>query len=247
MSEIIINDLIVNYQKIGSGDADFIFLHGWGCDLNIFNKLIQKIDKNKYTIYVLDFPAFGKSQMPKDVYGAGEYARFLKEFINKLEIKNPIILGHSFGGRVAIKFASDYPDITGKLILTGSEGIKKDLKKSYLVIAKVGKLFFSLPFLKKYKNRILEKIGAKDLAQSGEREKIFRKVVNEDLRDDAKKIDAPTLLIYGINDKETPIEYGEIFNKLIPNSKLEIIKNAGHYVFLDQEEKFLEKVNSFLS
>lgn len=247
MPQIIINNLIVNYQKTGSGDANFIFLHGWGCDLNIFNSLVSKIDKNKYTIYSLDFPGFGKSQMPKEVYGVGEYAKFLKEFIEKLEIKNPIILGHSFGGRVAIKFSSDYPDIAKKLILTGSEGIKKDLGKSYLATAKAGKVIFSLPILKKYKNKVLKKIGAKDLAESGEKEKILRKVVNQDLQEDAKNIKIPTLLIYGINDEETQVEYGKIFNELISNSKLEIIKNAGHYVFLEQEERFLEEINDFLN
>ncbi|MFH1564615.1 MAG: alpha/beta hydrolase [bacterium] len=247
MPQIIINNLITNYQKTGSGDADFILLHGWGCELNIFNNLVSKINQNRYTIYALDFPGFGKSQMPKEIYGVGEYAKFLKKFIEKLEIKNPIILGHSFGGRVAIKFASDYPDVVKRLILTGSEGIKKDLKKSYLFVAKVGKKIFNLPFLKKYKNKVLEKVGAKDLAESGEREEIFRKVVNQDLREFAKNIKIPTLLIYGINDDETPIEYGKIFNELISDSRLEIIKNAGHYVFLEQEEEFLNKMDCFLN
>lgn len=246
MPQILINNLIVNYRKIGSGETDFILLHGWGCELNIFNNLVSKLDQNKYTIYVLDFPGFGKSQMPQEVYGVGEYANFLEKFIKKLEIKNPIILGHSFGGRVAIKFTSDNPGIAKKLILAGSAGIKKDLKKSYLVAAKAGKQVFNLPILKRYKNRVLEKVGAKDLAESGEREAIFRKVINEDLREYAKNIKIPTLLVYGINDDEAPVEYGKIFNDLIPNSKLEIIKNAGHYVFLDQEERFLELINKFL-
>jgi pimeloyl-ACP methyl ester carboxylesterase len=245
MSQVIINNLVINYKILGSGRTNLLLLHGWGCDLNIFKQLIQKFNKNKYTIYFFDFPGFGKSQLPKDVWGVGEYAAFLKQFLEKLQINKAIILGHSFGGRVAIKFASEYSQRVQKLILVGCAGIKKKLPKSYLMAVKAGKAIFKLPFLKKYKNKVLGQIGARDLASSGAMQEIFKKVVNEDLRPGAKKISAPTLLIYGINDQETPVEYGQIFNKLIPNSKLRVIKNAGHYVFLDQPDDFLAIMENF--
>ena len=111
----------VYFEKTGSGNP-IILLHGWGASSTIFES-ITNILKTKYTIYTIDLPGFGKSDEPDKPYNLDDYVDLLYQFIIDLDIYNPILLGHSFGGRIAIKFASLYN--VSKLILVDSAGLKQ--------------------------------------------------------------------------------------------------------------------------
>ena len=134
--EIYIKDININYEVSGVGHP-LIFLHGWGSNLHAFDKLTEQLNED-YTIYQIDLPGFGESEI-FDSYTIEEYAEIIHEFCLKLGVVKPILVGHSFGGRIAIKFASLYS--VQRLVLIGSPGIREKFN-----IIKWLKIFFFFPF-----------------------------------------------------------------------------------------------------
>jgi pimeloyl-ACP methyl ester carboxylesterase len=246
----LIKGLKTNYTKTGSG-SPIILLHGWGCDLTIFSQLQQELEKTN-EVYTIDLPGFGMSEVPNNVWGVSDYANFLGEFIKNEDIQNPMLFGHSFGGKISIQYASQ--NKIEKLILTGSSGIKPHHKfkrklKIYLLkkIKKITTLFLS----KKKSSEIIEKyrkkVGSIDYRNAdGMLRKILVKSVNEDLKEVMPLIKTQTLILWGKDDHETPLSAGETMSHLIPNSELTALSNAGHYAFLDQKENFINHLKSFI-
>ena len=111
--KIKIKGIFVNYIQYGNG-KDILLLHGWGQNIAMMKPIGDSLC-SKYRITILDFPGFGESDEPDVAWTIGDYADLIKELINNLKIEKPIIMGHSFGGRVAIKYSSDNP--IEKLIL----------------------------------------------------------------------------------------------------------------------------------
>ena len=250
--QIIVQNLSTNYKVKGKGD-NLILLHGWGANIDSFNLIFDELAKT-HKVYALDLPGFGKTQAPSQAWSVGDYTNFTKEFLDKLKIEKAIFLGHSFGGRILIKLANKHPGLFEKMILTGAAGIKSkdNLRKNlFKAIAKTGKTILSLPGLNGLKTKARKKLytaaGTEDYLTAGELKKTFLKVTAEDLTPFLANIKTKTLLIWGEQDKDTPIQEGELMQKLIPNSKLHVIKNAGHYAFIDQPRKFLDIVSKTLS
>lgn len=247
-----INNLNINYICEGNG-KNVVILHGWGANIDtvmpIFNYL-----KDRFKVYALDLPGFGKSDKPSKVWGSSEYAEIVKKFIEELGIKNVILIGHSHGGRVSIILSSKYPDIVNKMILIDSAGLlpKRKLKYYLKVYSfKTLKLFYNVFYFWNDKQRRMEnfykKFGSTDYKNAdGIMRKILVKVVNENLRQNLKDIKADTLLIWGKDDDATPVYMGKIMEKEIPGSGLVILDNAGHYSYLDQMYRFNRIVDSFL-
>lgn len=241
--QIIVQKIITHYKEKGTG-APFILLHGWGANLESFNLIFEELAK-KHKVYALDLPGFGKTQLPLKTWGVSDYAEFIEAFLLKLKIEKATFLGHSFGGRILIKLAAKKPELFEKLILTGAAGIKtKDhLKKNlFKVTAKIGKTVLSLPGLKSFQQKAKEKLyqtaGTNDYLSAGELKETFLKVTKEDLTPFLTKIQVETLLIWGESDLDAPVKDGELMHKLIPNSDLKIIQNAGHFAFIDQPVEF---------
>ena len=245
-----IGGLQINFKKTGKGE-NILLLHGWGGSLEVFNKIHAALEPY-FCVYSIDLPGFGKSQTPKEVWGVNDYTELLKSFIQAESIKNPILLGHSFGGRISIIYGATYP--VNKIILANSAGIKPKRKPEYyLKVYSYKSMKFILPVLlgKKRGEKILDnyrkKVGSADYKNADEQlRKIMVKVINEDLKEYLHRIKAPTLLMWGENDTATPVRDAEIIHKLIPDSGLVVLKNAGHYSFIDKEYEFITIVKSFL-
>ncbi len=228
----------VNYIIIGEGKEWVIFLHGWGGSIESFKYVAENLKLGKKCL-LIDFPPFGKSTEPKTIWGVKEYADALKEILDREKIEKFDIISHSFGGRVAIYFSSVYTNMVNKLVLIDSAGLKpkKSLKKRIKIcFYKLAKRFgFYFNF------------GSQDyLALSPHMKKCFVKIVNEDLKSYAKTIKAETLIIFGEKDKDTPLYLAKKLNKLIASSKLIVLKNAGHYAYLDNFYEFKPIVENFI-
>lgn len=166
-----------------------------------------------------------------------DVSEVLREFIVKLNIDNPIILGHSYGGRIAIVYASKY-DVK-KLILVSSAGIKQKLKISKRVRIKIYKAF--------KKAHLPVKMGSADYQNADNVKRIMLvKAVNLDLSEYMQKIIVPTLLIYGEDDKVTPLEVARKINHNIKNSSLITIESCGHFPYLERFNYFSLILMSFL-
>lgn len=248
-----IDDLNINYLVKGEG-KNILLLHGWGCNINIFNKMINHLSKSN-KVYALDLPGFGKSDEPKTPWNANDYANLVIKFINKINIKKLSVLGHSNGGRIIIKmFSKEKPFEIDKVILVDSAGIKnkKNIDKSFKI--KVIKSFKSVIFNKITNklfpgllNKLKSKMGSVDYRNATPvmRDTLV-KLVNEDLTDILSNINVPTLLIWGEMDTATPLEDAYKMEKLIPNAGLVLLKGRTHYSFLEEPDTVNRVLDSFL-
>ncbi|SHH47116.1 alpha/beta fold hydrolase [Thermosipho atlanticus] len=243
-----VNGININFEITGKGKI-VVFLHGWGGNLHSFYPITRLLD---YQSVLIDLPGFGKSDIPNSTIDSFEYANYIQKLIEELKIDEAILVGHSFGGKVAAIIASNNPKWLKGLVLISSPGIKTKKKLKITI-----KIFF-YKFLKKIisvfpkKEIILEKLknkfGSEDFKRStGTMREILKKVVNEDISDTIQSIKCKTLLIWGENDKDVPVSIGKKYNEKIRNSRLIIYKNAGHFPYIENFEKFLSDFNNFLS
>ena len=228
------------YQK-----KTLVFIHGWGVNSKIFETVFYYL-KNDFEIYVPDLPGFGNTPIEK-VMNLKNYAEFVYKFLKEKNVKEPIIIGHSFGGAVATKFSLLYPGEILKLILVSASAIRQPRRKMILLkkSADILKLFLS----EKMRKLILKLLGydKMDYAQIENKElkETFKRVIGEDLRPYFHLINTPTLVIWGEKDKITPIAEGKIIAENISGAKLKIIKNAGHFAFLEKPEEFIKLIKEF--
>ncbi len=241
----------VHYTVQGTGNP-IILMHGWGCNLSTLAS-VEKVALDSHTVYNIDFPGFGQSQEPAEVWGVEEYTRVVETLAEKEGIVNPVLLGHSFGGRVGILFASR--NKVKKLVLVDAAGIKPRRSLQYYLKVysyKLGKRLMPLIY---GKNRAQEKIeqmrakrGSSDYNSASEMmRRILSKVVNEDLKPVMPLIKAPTLLVWGENDTATPLRDAKIMERLIPDAGLVSFPGCGHYSFLDNPYQFAAVLRSFLN
>lgn len=244
-----ISGLKIYYQEAGSG-RNLVMLHGWGQDVSTFWGLIPLL-KNNFKIYLIDLPGFGRSDLPKKAFTISDYAEVVKEFIKKEKIQDPIILGHSMGGRVAIKLASKSPQIFRKLILEDSAGIKpkKDLiKKAIYPLAKLFHYLIPNSFNLKSKLRhSFYKSVESDYINAGKLKATLMEILAEDLTPDIAKIEQETLLIWGEKDptEEASLEFGKMMYRIIPNSRIEVFEGVGHSPHLEKPKLFSYYVKDF--
>ena len=244
--DYIFQNKYVYFDKQGSGNP-IILLHGWGVDSNIFKELVD-ILKNKYLVYTIDLPGFGKSEEPNDYYTLDDYVNLLYLFIVDKNIENPVILGHSFGGRICLKYASLYQ--VDKLILVDSAGLKP---KNYLQIK--SKIYFYK--LKKYwykltknvikYNDLLINSGSGDYKNASiVMKKTLSNVTKEYLDHILKNIICDTLIIWGKKDDVTPYYNALKLKKKIKNAGLVTIEGVGHFPFIESKKTFNKIIKSYL-
>ena len=243
----------VSYDCAGSGD-NIVLLHGWGGSALSFKPVFDYLSKS-YRVYAIDFPGFGNSDLPPSVWGVEDYGNFILKLFTVMLIEKTNVIAHSFGGRVAIWLAANYPEKINKLVLVDSAGIKPKRPLKYyfkVTVAKIGKLILQCPIFERRHDILLNKlyrlIGSKDyLQQTGIMRSILVKVVNEDLREILHKITAPTLLVWGEEDKDVPVSSAKIMEKEIQDSGLIIFKGAGHFSYLDKFSDFCLIVSKFFT
>ena len=250
--EIVIDSIKLNYNEIGPQDgAPIIMMHGWGCNHTTLAS-IEKIVGERMHVFNIDLPGFGKSSEPNEVWGVEDYTRLIEKFIERLGIVNPVLLGHSFGGRVSILYASR--NEVKSVVLTDAAGVKPRRSFSYYRKVYTYKLLRrALPLLigEKKAQMLLDQRRAKSGSSDYNRatpmmRAILSKCVNEDLCYAMPKISAPTLLFWGDMDTATPISDAHKMAKLIPDAGLVVAEGAGHFAFLERPGLWLETLKSFL-
>ena len=243
-----INNLKTSYQVAGKGDV-VLLLHGWGGEAASFQPVFEWLAES-HKVYALDLPGFGKSQIPHTPWDTSDYAQFVTAFLEKFDISKAHLIGHSFGGRISIILSAEHPEKVDKLILVDSAGLRpRRTAKYYLRVgmAKVGKLLRRCGTSgTQLANTLSSRLGSKDYQDAGEMRATLVKVVNQDLRSLLPRISASTLLIWGEHDKDTPVSFGKIMEREIPDAGLVVLKEAGHFSYLDRFPQFCRIVASFL-
>lgn len=236
-----IRNININYIQYGSG-SDVVLLHGWGQNIAMMKPIGDRLQKN-HRITILDFPGFGESEEPKTALTVYDYCEILEELLKKLKVKKPVIMGHSFGGRIAIIYASR--NEVEKVVLFGSPCIRKEVKPSLKL--KMLKSLKKIPGINKLEGFAKNHMGSRDYKNASEvMKKILVNVVNEDLSECAKKINVPTLLIWGDRDTEAPVEDAKELEKIIPDAGLIVLPNSTHYAYLENLPQVINILNNFL-
>jgi pimeloyl-ACP methyl ester carboxylesterase len=221
----------------GSEKPPLVMLHGWAQSLKDLSPMGELISRTR-EVHLIDLPGFGASPKPATDWDTSQYAERIFKYLEDNGLQNVDLLGHSFGGRVAIRLASKHPERLRSLILINSHGLRlkqpfpKNIRSSLLKIAAkwckgVDKAFGS----KLFENWFTPRYGSRDYKNAGSLRNILVKTVNEDLTSDAKTINVPTFLLWGEADHETPVAIGARFHELIPNSKLTILPGKDHFPF----------------
>lgn len=248
--QIIVNNLLITYYCFKKeGKKTVLFLHGWRSEGLIWKEIAKSMQADNVAIYALDLPGFGLSAVPKEALSIDDYAAIVAEFIKKLELTNIILVGHSFGGRISIKLAASHPELIDKLVLADSAGLvlnnkRREFRKK---TAKIIKPFFKPKFMQGLRKKIYQQMGAEDYLATPYLKDTFIKTISEDLCSCLPMIIIPTLIIWGENDLETPIEYANIMHREIKNSEKIVIEQAGHFSFLDDSQRFSYELAKFIS
>lgn len=238
---VFVNNLKINLRIVGQGEP-ILILHGWGSSIKSWIKVQKILAEKGFQVIVFDLPGFGKSMIPLRPWSVEDYSNFVLKLVQKLELSKFFLLGHSFGGRIAIKFVAKYPNKLTGLILCGAPIGPSDTKSYGLILnmAKLAKKFSFLPgfqfFRKIFYKYILKKTDYFEL--KGVMKETFKKIITEDLSSFLTKIRTKTLLLWGEKD--------EIEIVKIPNSKLIIFSGVGHNPHLEIPEKLAETILSFL-
>lgn len=248
--DVEINGAVLHYEMSGTG-RPLVLMHGWGCDRTTVRS-IAAVAAATHTVYNIDFPGFGLSPEPADVWDVYAYADLVEAFIASQNIERPVLVGHSFGGRVAIILASRMT--VDKVVLVDAAGVKprRPLSYYYKVYSfKAAKALMKLVLGSEGASRRIERMrarrGSSDYAQASPKMRaIMSKVVNQDLTALLPHISAPTLLIWGENDTATPMADARKMNSLLPDSGLVSFPGCGHYSFLDNPVRFAAVLKSFL-
>lgn len=239
--KIKIKDIDINYIQYGEG-PDIVLLHGWGQNIAMMQPLGDKLQK-KYRITILDLPGFGESSEPQTELSIYDYNEILEIFLQKLNIVNPIVMGHSFGGRISIIFAAK--NKVQKLVLFGSPCIRKEQKISLKL--KVLRTLKKVPGLNKLENFAKKHIGSRDYKNASEvMRKILVNTINQDLSQEAKLIKCPTLLIWGDRDDEAPLEEAKELEQIIDDAGLIVFPNSTHYAYLENLNQVIKILKEFL-
>lgn len=229
----------INYIQYGKG-SDVVLLHGWGQNIEMMKILGDELINHRITI--IDFPGFGETKEPEEAWFIEDYAKALKEVIDILKIKNPTLIGHSFGGRVAIWYASKYK--VEKIVLLGSPCVREKRKSKKESILKTIK---KLPFMDKVGEYMKNYIGSTDYKNAS---KIMREtlvnVINQDLSNEASKIKAPTLLIWGSCDREAPLDDAKKLETLLEDGGLVVLEGYTHYAYIEALPNVSNIINNFL-
>ncbi len=242
--------LRTRYVVRGSGPAVLV-LHGWGASIEAVHPILAGLSPVA-TVYALDLPGFGQTELPPEPWGVEQYQEFVAAFMDALSLGDPTVVGHSNGGRIAIRMAATEPSRVSRLVLVDSAGIrpKRTLRWYRRVgMAKVGK--YAARFLGTPGERVREllvgRAASTDYAAAGPLRPTLVKLVNTDLRSFMPSISVPTLLVWGSNDTDTPLSDARLMENLIPDSGLVVLDGAGHFSYIDQPTRFGRIVSHFVA
>jgi len=255
----------IHYKDTGPKEAPvLLLLHGFGSSLQTWDVWAEKLDK-KYRVIRLDLPGFGLTgPSPSDDYSELNDLNTLTRFVDSLGITDLSVVGHSMGGKIAWTFAAAHADRVKALVLMAPDGFPLPEAigtKPYAMPAIMGVMKYSLPkyFVRKSIEPAFADLNELDdklvnryhdmLRAPGVRAAILSRA-NQTIYTDPvprlKQIKAPTLLIWGEEDKMIPSSNAKSYAAVLENSETVLIPKLGHLLHEEHAEMGLAKVTEFL-
>ncbi|MDP2864579.1 MAG: alpha/beta hydrolase [bacterium] len=224
---------------------NILILHGWGSRAKNWSRVKELLENQGYKVFVPDLPGFGENSPLSRAWAIDDYVEWVSDFCEKNNLSQFFLLGHSFGGGLAIKYTLKYPEKIKKLFLVAPAiRRKKTFKKE--ILKKLSVFFPKLSFLRKIFYRLLFLKSDYPYVQGGIMKETYLRVIKEDLSDNLSNISISTVIIWGEKDNVTPLKDAYLINKEIKGSKLEIIKGGRHVPNMETPEILAEKIKEFL-
>ncbi len=247
-----VDGLPIHYAEAGRG-SPVVLLHGWGGEIKSWG-LIPAILAERFRVVALDLPGFGESSRPDRPWATADFARAVAGVVRNLDLSPAVVVGHSHGGRTAIVLATQEPALLRRLVLVDSAGIVPRRGLGYYArvsLFKGARKVLGLPLFARWQtgavDRLYRAFGSGDYRAA--QDPIIRatlvKVVNDDVRPLLPKIQAPTLLVWGSADQETPLDDARLMERAIPDAGLVVFDGAGHFSYLADVERFCRIVTHF--
>ncbi len=235
----------------GSGPA-VLLLHGWGASKELMAPISARL--RGYRCVAPDQPGFGATAPPPQAWGPLEYASWVAALLDRLGIERAHVVGHSNGGRVAIALAASRPHRVSRLVLTDSAGIRPRHGPAYRWRVRTFKLlraasragWMPAPVREEAARRAEARGSADYRAAAGTLRASMVRLVNADMRAELRRLAAPTLLIWGEHDADTPLRDGRAMERLIPDAGLVVFEGCGHFAYAQQPDRFASIVDVFL-
>jgi len=270
-----INQETIAYTDEGNGDKTLVFVHGLSSNLDSWKKNLQGLTGD-YRCIAIDLPGYGKSSRSKTDYSLAEYAKVLNDLVEKMELSNVVLVGHSMGGQIGLHSVLNYPQTYQKLILIAPAGIETFteqeaavMKSAYTpamvvntsdeqVLANYKLNFYSFP--DEAQSMVDDRIAMKEAEDFPDyAETVVNNIhamLEEPVIDEIQNIKIPVLMIFGKDDMLIPNKYfhpSESIEGLIETSEekfqdleVEVIDEAGHFVNFEKAEAVNAQIKSFL-
>ena len=246
MTFIKVDGININYKLEGTGKP-VILLHGWGQNIEMMDFIFNHL-KDNFRVLSYDFAGHGRSEEPLEPWGVKEYTDNLSKLIKEFNMDNPILIGHSFGCRVAITYASS--NKVNKMILTGAAGIKPKRGLDYKLRVstfKTLKKVVNLTGSAKLKESLSNKFGSSDYKNTtGVMRESFVKIVNDDVSDILSDVTCPTLLVWGELDEAVDLSMARIMEEKMKDAALVIFEKDDHFAYYHQWQRFNLVIDAML-
>lgn len=248
LRQLSLHGTLVSFEDYGGKGAPVVFLHGWRSRASVWAGAAGALGEIARCV-ALDLPGFGSSEAPRSVWTLSDYAGVVREFLEKESFGPSILVGHSFGGRVAAKLAAEAPALVSKLVLVDSAGFPAPAAKkaAFGFVAKLVGPLFRPRFMQPLRRLLYRAIGAEDYVATPGLVGTFVRVVNEDLSEHLRRVRCPALLVWGSRDADTPLSTAERMLKLLPEARLSVLQGAGHFSFLDEPGQFVASLREFIT
>lgn len=232
----------INYIRYGNEKGKtMVLLHGWGQNIEMMKMIGDRFPNND--VIIVDLPGHGKSEVPKEVWLLDDFVSMIHSLLKSLNVSKPILIGHSFGGKISLMYASKY-DVE-KLILFGSPFKVKKNPNSLKV--KMLKKVKTLPGMKGLSEIAKKHMGSEDYRKASPiMREIMVKHVNTDITSLVKNITCPTIIIWGDQDKAVPIADAYELSSYIKDSAVIKYDGCTHYAYLERLGQTVSIIDNFI-
>jgi pimeloyl-ACP methyl ester carboxylesterase len=227
-----------------------VWAHGWGHTHRNMLPLAEAGRRLGGSV-LLDLPGFGDSPPPPDPWGTEDYADAVAEWLAQRPTERRVWIGHSFGCRVGLQVAARHPGLVHGLFLIAAAGLPRNrpLPERIRFAARRWAFRTARLLIPEGPRRaaLRARFGSADYAKAGLMRPILVKAVTEDLTEVARAVRVPTVLVYGDRDGETPPEIGERLNRLIPQSRMIVLRGFDHWsVLTDGRHQIVQRLSEFM-
>jgi len=247
--KILINNHIINFQhkKLEKSSCTLVFIHGWGSCIEVWNKISQQLNSD-IDILLIDLPGFGKSADLKKTFSTKDFVNIVHELLARLDIKNYVLVGHSFGGQIILHGVIHHDLDPKGIVLINSAGIrKKNICQKMLKLS--SKILLKHILTNKIKEWIYRHILKSEDYVSAKKDtnlkNTFLKITNEDISNMLDNINTNALIIWGNKDNITPLSHGKLMHSQIRNSKLHVL-DGDHFIPINKASEISQIIFDWL-